>query len=180
MKSVTTFDIVKTKKGYEIFVFWGKRYTFSNLKTAKSFAANANNLLFTELFKLNELYCEIVPLVMRLLFICEPQEKIFVLKTIQNINENLTFCLLPRGQNKTVYIINKIEQSLRDLNELNDFYFEKSKKTSDTISVYKSRTLTERINNAIKDFTNFKYLDLEKIKTDAKTIHLEHRLKTAI
>lgn len=174
MKKVTTFEINKTPKGYEVFVYWEKRFLFPSLKSATKFTVSLNNLLFIELFKLNELYIEMFPYTQRLLFISTPFEKMTILNNIESLHNLIKYCHFPRGENKTVHIITKIEHGYKDLKELNDILFKNSKKISDTINVYKSKVISERLEAGLQDFKDFKFIKVQKLseENDCKVVNI--------
>lgn len=182
MKKVNSFTITKTPKGYSVFIYWEHSYNFTNLKTAEKFVASADNFLFTEFFKMNELYQELLPYISKSLFISTPDEKITIFRLLEEINDMIKYIHLPKSSpNINVWVINKIKQSYLNLIQLNELFFLKSKSTSDTINVYKSKTLAEKLNSSYSDFISFKYLTTQKPEiTDTKIVNLEPYYSQAI
>lgn len=182
MKKVNSFSIEKTDKGYSVFIFWDKKYSFTNLKAAKKFVAYADNYLFTEFYKLNEIYMELLPYLTKTLFISTAKEKIIILKILDEINETIKYIHIPRSSpDINVWIINKIKHTYSNLIRLNDFFFTKSKHTSDTINVYKTKIISERLYSLNDDFINFKNLDIDKAPTyEPKIVNLSNTLLKAI
>lgn len=163
MKNIAEFTASKVKDGYEVFVYWEKRYKFPSKRLADKFIVQANSLLFTELFKVNELLIDIFPEVQRLLFMASPHDKVNITDKLESINEMLKYCHFSQGPNKTVYVISKIEQSYNDLKQLNEILLSYGKKSSNTLDVYKSKVFADRLEMSQRDFLEFKFVRLEKL-----------------
>ncbi len=165
MKSFQAFYATPSpdSKSYHVFIYWEKRYVFSNLKEATKFIVLANNLLFKEVFKVNELLIEIYPEARRLLFTAVGLQKHTILNKFKEIEALIDYCHHPMGHDKGVHIIGKVEKAYSELQLINQLMQDLFRKQKNTLAIYRCKLFDERLETSFQEFTVFKFERLENL-----------------
>jgi hypothetical protein len=164
MKSFQAFHIQPTNSNlYEVFIYWEKRYTFTNLKDATKFIVQANSLVFKEVFKLNELLIELYPDARRLLFTAKGLQKHTIVNKLKEIEALIDYCHNPTGYDKGVYIIHNCETSYCELGLFNQLIQDLYRKQGNTIAIYRTKLYAERLETSYAEFMDFKFVRLENL-----------------
>lgn len=119
----------------EFLFYWERRHVFSNLKDINKFIKNANNLLFKELSKVNELLIEIYPECRRLLLFSKNLLQHTIQNKLNDIEELINYCFYPKGAEKGFHAISKLRKFTVNSNFKTTFLnpFAQSNQTQQTV-----------------------------------------------